>query len=308
VCYLLNNNIIHFYNNLGSPFVKKIISYTRNKKIILHEHGTIWNARQDQYETYKFNCDGAAIVLANSNATKHMLMHKLKISGTKIIVIHNGIEVPSLLSEKKVNKVFTLGYIGRIDSHKGVHIILAMLTKYPDLNVHLKVAGDGNVREKLVNISKDDTRVEFIGRINDSYDFINNVDILLVPSIREPLGNVLLEAGLCETVVIASCIDGIPEIIDHGKNGILIKPSKTFSLELNEKQQSTFPEVVVNPATGQLIAPMDIDIDVLYCEIKKLREGSNLREILAVNLKSTVMERFTINHFSEKLIKIYQSL
>ena len=49
--------------------------------------------------------------------------------------------------------------------------------------------------------------------------FFKQINLLIVPSIREPFGNIILEAGICKVPVIASCIDGIPEIIDNNVNG-----------------------------------------------------------------------------------------
>ena len=47
--------------------------------------------------------------------------------------------------------------------------------------------------------------------------FLSKIDILVVPSIREPFGNVIVEAGFSGKAVIASKIDGIPEIILNEK-------------------------------------------------------------------------------------------
>ena len=63
------------------------------------------------------------------------------------------------------------------------------------------------------------------------------MDVIVVPSIREPLGNVIIETGFCKKPIIASNVDGIPEIIQDKINGILINPDKeiTFS-EISENE------------------------------------------------------------------------
>ena len=80
------------------------------------------------------------------------------------------------------------------------------------------------------------------------------MDIIVVPSIREPLGNTIIEAGYCKKPVIASNVDGIPEIINHGINGILIDPDKKISFNQIENDAVPIPEVVINPKTQELLS------------------------------------------------------
>ena len=80
-------------------------------------------------------------------------------------------------------------------------------------------------------------KIKFVGNIIQPLNFIKNLDILVVPSIREPLGIVNIEAGLCKVPVIASNIDGIPEVIKHNYSGLLINTTKYF----NQKPQRSSP-------------------------------------------------------------------
>lgn len=49
-------------------------------------------------------------------------------------------------------------------------------------------------------------------------------DVVLVPSMEEGLPNVAVEAGACGKMVIGSTVGGIPEVVETGKTGILVKP------------------------------------------------------------------------------------
>ena len=65
---------------------------------------------------------------------------------------------------------------------------------------------------------------------------------MIVPSIREPLGIVILQAALAKVPVIASWVDGIPEIIK--KNfGILIKPTKKIDSKIFKYSKINKPEL-----------------------------------------------------------------
>ena len=76
------------------------------------------------------------------------------------------------------------------------------------------------------------------------YDFLSKIDILVVPSIREPFGNVIVEAGFSGKAVIASKIDGIPEIILNEKFGYLIKPNDPINLNFRPINSLMYPQNV----------------------------------------------------------------
>jgi len=60
---------------------------------------------------------------------------------------------------------------------------------------------------------------------------MNAMDLLVVPSLAEPFGKVIIEAMACRKCVIASNVGGIPEIIRDGENGILVPPGDCKKLE-----------------------------------------------------------------------------
>ena len=134
------------------------------------------------------------------------------------------------------------------------------------------------------------------------------MDVIVVPSIREPLGNTIIEAGYCKKPVIASNVDGIPEIINHGINGILIDPDKKISFNQIENDAVPIPEVVINPKTQELQRPREIDSQKLCEAIELLASNSNIRKSYGENLNKTVKEKFNIEYYFETLEKFYQSL
>ena len=83
-------------------------------------------------------------------------------------------------------------------------------------NIKLVIAGEGVLEHMLKKNAAKLNNVQFIGRVKNPYLFMNKVSLLVVPSIREPLGNVCLEAGLCKVPVLATNVDGLPEIIENG--------------------------------------------------------------------------------------------
>ena len=76
-------------------------------------------------------------------------------------------------------------------------------------------AGQGILEDRLRELAKKIKNIHFLGSFKEPLEFISKMDVMIVPSIREPLGNVIIEAGFCKKPVIASNVDGIAEIIEN---------------------------------------------------------------------------------------------
>ena len=104
---------------------------------------------------------------------------------------------------------------------------------------------------------------------------MKNFDLIIVPSIREPLGNVVIEAALQKVPIIASTVDGIVEIIDNNISGILIKPS----VDVNKRfitESVPLPEYVVDVENERLIKPMQLDPEKLAELIKYMHDNQDI--------------------------------
>jgi len=77
-----------------------------------------------------------------------------------------------------------------------------------------RTAGELGIRDK----------VRMLGARSDIGAIMQALDVLVVNSNVEPFGLVILEAMTCGTPVVAAAVDGIPEIIEHDKNGWLVTP------------------------------------------------------------------------------------
>lgn len=97
--------------------------------------------------------------------------------------------------------------------------------KYDDLV--LSIYGDGELLDECksqVNKLALNEKVIFHGFVSDMPNVYQNIDVLLMPSTFEALPLTLLESMASGVPAIASNINGIPEIIDNNKDGILIQP------------------------------------------------------------------------------------
>ena len=89
-----------------------------------------------------------------------------------------------------------------------------------------------------------------------------------------------MEAGIAKVPVIASYIDGIPEIIENMKSGILIEPKKILLETVFVKNKISKPEFVYNPIMKKLDKPKEIEPETLYEKIINIYNNKNLEEKL----------------------------
>ena len=121
----------------------------------------------------------------------------------------------------------TLGFIGSLSSHKGLHILIDALMQLPDLPLAVKIYGEPSSSEYVDQIKRSiihDKRISFLGSFRNEKigEILDGLDAIVVPSIwleNSPL--VIQSAQASNCPVIASDVKGINSFISHGDNGLL---------------------------------------------------------------------------------------
>ena len=310
--------IIHFYNNFGSIKLYYLLILFKSNNIIIHERGTSWNLNSKFSHRLKFISSKCDKIIVNSKATKFLIINKFNLHHivSKIEVIYNGINIENnhnireSFSNKK-KQIFKVGFIGRIETPKSVHTLIDVANILKNKKNHyiyeFIIAGDGNLLNFIKDYAKDIPNIKFIGFVKDHKLFFKQINLLLVPSIREPFGNIILEAGICKIPVIASFIDGIPEIIDNNLNGILIEPNKPVFENVFFSDQISKPEYVFSPILNKLIPPKEIDPNTLALKLIEVSEDDLLIQKLTFNLYNKVKLEFNMTNYKKAVNKIYKS-
>jgi len=277
-----------------------------SENIIYHERGSSWSAKNSDIKIIRNNAEKANVIIANSNAAKILLNKRFNIDEKKIKVIHNGFISQDFINNdsERYTSNFSVGYIGRLDTPKGVHVLVEAAKKM--LDVYFFIAGDGVLEKNLKLKSKGYINIKFIGR-SRPIEFISKMDIIVVPSIREPLGNVIIESGFCKKAVIASNIDGIPDIIENGLSGILLSPKNELTVNDLPRDALPIPDYVVNPNTKKLVKPKEIDKNELIDSIIYLKKNKNKRIQMGLELYKKVKNNFSLEKYYEELDKIYKT-
>jgi glycogen(starch) synthase len=133
-------------------------------------------------------------------------------------------------------------FMGRLAPQKGVSTLVAAagLLKTPGAQVLL--VGDGPERpvlEREVRRLGIAERVHLLGFVSHERvpAVLAHADLLVLPSVYEELGTVLLEAMWVGLPIVASRRGGIPDVIDDGVNGVLLPPGDPRALARREKRR-----------------------------------------------------------------------
>jgi len=144
------------------------------------------------------------------------------------------------------------------------------------------MVGEPNYHRKIMRLiteisEKTVHKVVYLGpkKSRELLQYYQSASVVVMPSLSESFGNVILESLACETPVIASSVGGIPEIISSYENGILVPPNN---------------EVKLAEAIQYLLSDEDI----------RQRLGRCGRKI--------VMEKYSLEVVTQKLLGVYKKL
>ncbi len=223
---------------------------------------------------------------------------KLKIQPReKVVLIHNGIDAlkmdflskdeARLKLSKKSAKIFQakfiVGTIANFYPTKGLSFLIdavhllknSISNEIP--NIKFLIIGDGEEKKNLELRIKNyglEKEIILLGQIAEAHKYIKAFDLFVLPSVKEGFPWVILEAMAAKLPIIATDVGAMPEIIENGKNGILVKPK--------------------NPQE-------------LAEAIKYLIENERILQELAIQAHQTVLFKFPIEkmiHETEKLFLI----
>lgn len=169
----------------------------------------------------------SAAVISNSVAVAATVPHR------RAHVIVNPIEIaPSRVRPPWASDRPTVGFLGRLDPGKGLEDLIAAARDVPARVVVVGsplLAPEGYVEDLRVRAA-DVGSVEFVGPVDEPAIAFAGFDVLAVPSRREPWGRVAAEALTLGVPVVAADGGGLPEIVTHGRDGLLYPPGDVAAL------------------------------------------------------------------------------
>ncbi len=168
----------------------------------------------------------AHVVVANSTAAADELRRD-GVTDAKIRVIPNGVDCQAFATPPRERPIRRIVTVANLRPEKGHDTLIAaaprILACHPEVEFH--IVGDGPLRAVLTEqVARHglDSRFHFHGERRDIAGQLAAADLFVLPSRTEASPNGLIEAMASGLPVVASRVGGIPEIVESGRNGVLV--------------------------------------------------------------------------------------
>ena len=201
----------------------------------------------------KITCRLSTSIQCTSRSVKNKLVDLKLAPDSKLIIIGegsiNGINCdlfkPATELEKRNARTFysleqediIIGFAGRIVLDKGIRELLLTFKKLSVTfkNVSLVIAGDidknDRLSQEIISTLQLTNKVYYLGKIEDMTSFYQALDLFCLPSYREGMPTVNLEAGACGLPVVTSDATGCIDSVVSSKTGLVIKTKDENGLE-----------------------------------------------------------------------------
>jgi len=155
----------------------------------------------------------------------------------KTVVIHNGVTTEDFMSREEARQTLAsdmeksacnkpwIGVIAEYHKNKNLDMLIKSMSHLKDISPTLVLIGEGDERIPLTQLARElgiSQQDFFTGYVTHASRYLKALDIFVLPSKKEGLPYVLLEAGLATLPVIVSDIPGTTEIITDGQTGKVV--------------------------------------------------------------------------------------
>lgn len=237
--------LVHVHTASRASFVRKSIllacARVLGYRTILHLHGGAF----EQYATreagdwlqrwirHSFERADAVLVLSESWAE---FVHRFA-PAAQVMVLPNAVAIP-MLPDSLARMPLRMLFLGRIEAAKGIDELLeavrSLAPNFPALR--LIIAGDGDrvallARAKALGIEKHLELPGWMSREQVNQELVRAA-IFVLPSYQEGLPMALLEAMANACAVVVTAVGGIPQLVQHEVNGLLVQPKNGATLTL----------------------------------------------------------------------------
>ncbi len=273
-------NIIHSHHRYFDS-LSKMLKLFLSVKTITSVQSKVYGNKIISYK--------ADMLIPCSNFIKEHLIKNFNIKEERLRVIYNSVDQSEAFTlrpkEEIMNELnilsdnFIIGYLGRLDySEKGIDILLEAfrLLSETNKNIFLLLIGNGKDENEIKSfISAHQLNAKVFNSKKDIFNYYQLIDLFVLPSRIEPFGIVIIEAGIMRVPVIASNVDGIPELIEHEINGLLFESGNVHDLKT---------------------------------KIARIYYDREFGEELAKNFNQQVLESFTVDKIIPQYEKLYMEL
>lgn len=219
-------------------------------------------------------------VISTAQFEKDRLINIFKIPGPKIIYIPLPINIPEKKPHKRLSDSnVKIAYFGRLSQEKNIMVLISAfgLIKKRHKDAGLFIAGEGPLRKELEEFGKNIEDVRFLGRLSETElnDFMDDIDIFVLPSKFEVSPRAVIEAMSRGIPVVTTPVGELPQVFQDGKDCLFTK----------------------------IDDPVDMSEKIML-----LMEKRELAEKIAAAGRDLVNERYDINRVILEYLRIYGAI
>jgi len=261
-------HIHHRYDDLVLYLIKKKVKIKNVMSVLsIFKRKKIFNYKSD-------------VIIAVSNSVKENLIDIFQQKSININVIPHFIEIPFVKNNHSNIKLNENQHIifsaGRFHYEKNYETLIKAIGLLNPHNLMLLLIGEGNMKDIYIKLAqKNKVNLNIKSTENNLEKYFINSTICVLPSVVDPFPFFMLESGAYKKPFIGSSVDGIKELIKHGKNGLLFEPGNHYDLAK---------------------------------KIEMYLNNTELMEICAENLYKEVTENYTPEKIMPQIIDIYKNL
>ncbi|MBM3750009.1 MAG: glycosyltransferase family 4 protein [Acidimicrobiia bacterium] len=229
--------VVHVHDPMGVALMAMALKFQprlRPRPLIVASRRVDFHLKKNAFSRWKYR--HIDVFIAVSGVIARMLVED-GIPADRIEVVHDGVPIGTIdkTPAADVHKEFWLphgapiiGNVAALVPHKGQKDLIAAAAKVvravPD--ARFVILGEGELRPVLEQQVKSlglERHVFLPGFRPDALSLQKSFDIFVMSSITEGLGSSMLDALACGTPVVGTYAGGIPEAIEHGRTGLLVK-------------------------------------------------------------------------------------
>lgn len=189
-------------------------------------------------ERLRFDRKWGRQIIAVSESVRTELLERTRLPADLVRVIHSGVDAPDDLHVPPVldpSHAPVVGTAGPLESLKGVPFFLGAAQKIlaGRDSVQFLVAGAGPEEQNLRRLTRElriSERVTFVPNMLDFAHALQAMDIFCLPSLRQGLGTIMLDAMALARPVIATAVGGVYSVVRDGETGLIVPPSDSGRL------------------------------------------------------------------------------
>lgn len=236
-----------FVNTLTIPSWL-LIGKMRRFRVICHVHEAEDDGPKWKRRLLAMPLLAARKVIVNSGAAQRALVDVLPMLEERAVLIYNGIpdrhgpakSRPGKKPPPSPNSCVDLLFVGRLSPRKGPDILLESCGHLVRLGLDVRVTLAGSVfpgyewfeaqLRRRAGLPDLDGKVQFRGYVENPWTASPGADVAVIPSRLEPFGNTAVEAQLAGIPMIAAATQGLMEIVEDEKTGLLFDNSNAAHL------------------------------------------------------------------------------